>query len=56
MVRRMHVARSTAERLNFEVAIRRYLAEVTPTKRPFTQAGKKSRALSPTHAGSKSPI
>ncbi|OZB62688.1 MAG: integrase [Thiomonas sp. 13-66-29] len=45
MVRGMFVQRALAERLTFEKAMRRYLAEVTPTKRPFTQAGEKQRAV-----------
>lgn len=37
MVRGMFVQRAPAERLTFEKAIERYIAEVTPTKRPATQ-------------------
>lgn len=44
MVRGMYVKRALAEKLLFADAIDRYLAEVTPSKRPFTQAGEKHRA------------
>jgi integrase len=44
MVRGMYVKRAPAEKLLFAAAIDRYLAEVTPSKRPFTQAGEKHRA------------
>ncbi|WP_290874516.1 site-specific integrase [Aquabacterium sp.] len=44
MVRGMYVKRAPAEKLLFADAIDRYLAEVTPSKRPFTQAGEKHRA------------
>ena len=47
MVRGMFIQRAPAERLTFEKAMHRYLAEVTPTKRPMTQNGehKKSTPL-----------
>jgi len=45
MVRGLYVQRGPSERLIFEKAIRRYLAEVTPTKRPFTQQSEKYRAV-----------
>lgn len=38
MVRGMFVQRAPAERMTFEKAIERYIAEVTPTKRPATQS------------------
>ena len=38
MVRGMFVHRAPAERLTFEKAIERYIADVTPTKRPATQS------------------
>ncbi|MDI1350682.1 site-specific integrase [Aquabacterium sp.] len=44
MVRGMYVKRGPAEKMLFAAAIDRYLAEVTPSKRPFTQAGEKHRA------------
>jgi integrase len=37
MVRGLFVRRSPSERMTFAVAMKRYLAEVTPTKRPLTQ-------------------
>jgi integrase len=45
MVRGMFIKRAPSERLTLEVAMKRYLAEVTPTKRPFTQQGEKQRAV-----------
>jgi integrase len=45
MVRGMFVKRAPSERLTFEAATKRYLAEVTPTKRPFTQQGEKRRSV-----------
>ena len=35
MVRGLFIQRGPSERLTFEKAMERYLAEVTPTKRPF---------------------
>lgn len=37
MVRGMYIQRAPAERMTVEEALKRYLAEVTPTKRPMTQ-------------------
>jgi integrase len=45
MVRGMFLQRAPAERLTFTGAMERYLAEVTVTKRPFTQQGERSRSL-----------
>lgn len=45
MVRGMYLQRGPAERLTFEKAMKRYLAEVTPNKRPFTQTGERQRAV-----------
>lgn len=45
MVRGLFVQRGPSERLTFEKAIKRYLAEVTPTKRPFTQIGELRRSV-----------
>lgn len=45
MVRGLFVQRGPSERLTFESAIQRYLAEVTPTKRPFTQMGELRRSV-----------
>lgn len=45
MVRGLFIQRGPSERLTFEKAMQRYLAEVTPTKRPFTQSGERMRAV-----------
>ena len=45
MVRGLFVQRGPSERLTFEKAVLRYLAEVTPTKRPFTQIGELRRSV-----------
>jgi integrase len=45
MVRGLYIRRAPSERLIFESAVKRYLAEVTPTKRPFTQQGERQRAV-----------
>lgn len=47
MVRGMYIHRAPAERMTLETALKRYLQEVTPTKRASTQIGehKKSQAL-----------
>ena len=39
MVRGMYIQRAPAERMAVEAALRRYLREVTPTKRESTQIG-----------------
>lgn len=44
MVRGLFIQRSPAERMTFEAAMKRYLAEVTPTKRPLTQIAERPRA------------
>jgi integrase len=44
MVRGLYVKRAPAERMLFDDAVDRYLQEVTPTKRPFTQQSEKHRA------------
>lgn len=44
MVRGLYVQRAPSERMTFEGAMRRYLREVTPTKRPSTQEAEKRRA------------
>lgn len=46
MVRGLFIQRSPSERMTFENAMRRYLSEVTPTKRPLTQSAEKNRARS----------
>ena len=45
MVRGLFIQRGPSERLTFEKAMQRYLAEVTPTKRPFTQTGELNRSI-----------
>jgi integrase len=45
MVRGVHIVRSTAERMTLAAALKRYTAEVTPTKRPSTQEGEICRAV-----------
>lgn len=45
MVRGLFIQRGSSERLTFEKAMQRYLAEVTPTKRPFTQSGERMRSV-----------
>lgn len=44
MVRGVFIQRAPAERLTFEAAMKRYLTEVTPTKRPLTQNAEKKRS------------
>lgn len=44
MVRGVYINRAPAERLTVEAALQRYLAEVTTTKRPTTQAREKNCA------------
>jgi len=44
MVRGVHIVRATAERLTLAEALKRYTAEVTPTKRPASQEGELRRA------------
>ena len=46
MVRGLFIQRGPSELLTFEKAMKRYLAEVTPTKRPFTQSGERMRSVS----------
>jgi hypothetical protein len=44
MVRGVHIVRAAAERLTLAEALKRYTAEVTPTKRPSSQEGELRRA------------
>lgn len=44
MVRGMYIQRAPAERMTVEDALKRYLAEVTPTKRPMTQLSERLRS------------
>jgi len=45
MVRGVFIQRAPAERMTFDVAMKRYLSEVTPTKRPLTQNAERKRAV-----------
>src|SRR3546814_8167889 len=45
MVRGMYIHRAPAERMTLEAALKRYLREVTPTKRASTQIGEHKKAL-----------
>jgi hypothetical protein len=45
MVRGLFDQRGPSERLTFEKAMQRYLAELTPTKRPLT--GRRAEAIAP---------
>ncbi|MGX2041500.1 site-specific integrase [Methylocaldum sp. MU1018] len=44
MVLGIHIQRAPAERMTVQAALQRYLSEVTPTKRPSTQAAERRRA------------
>jgi hypothetical protein len=44
MVRGLFIQRGPSERITFEAAMKRYLSDVTPTKRPLTQKTEKNRA------------
>lgn len=44
MVRGVPIVRATAERMTLAAALKRYTAEVTPTKRPSSQEGELRRA------------
>jgi integrase len=44
MVRGVFIQRAASERTTFDAAMKRYLAEVTPTKRPTTQNNERKRA------------
>lgn len=44
MVRGLYVGRSKSERLTFSLALDRYLAEVTPSKKPLTQRAERLKA------------
>jgi hypothetical protein len=46
MVRGLFSQRGPSERMTFEVAMKRYLSDVTPTKRPLTQNAERNRARS----------
>ena len=44
MVRGLFIQRGPSERMTFEAAMKRYLSDVTPTKRPLTQNAERNRA------------
>jgi integrase len=44
IVRGAFIVRAPSERMTVEEALKRYLAEVTPTKKPSTQAGEEAKA------------
>ncbi|MDD1016946.1 site-specific integrase [Pseudomonas rubra] len=44
MVRGVYIQRSGSERMTLEAALKRYLSEVTPTKKPSTQRGEANKA------------
>lgn len=46
MVRGLFIQRGPSERMTFETAMKRYLSDVTPTKRPLTQNAERNRAVS----------
>lgn len=44
MVRGTYIVRATADRMTLEIALNRYLTEITPTKRPSSQEAERRRA------------
>ena len=44
MVRGVYIQRSASERMTLEAALKRYLADVTPTKKPSTQKSERHKA------------
>ncbi|MCF5736445.1 tyrosine-type recombinase/integrase [Pseudomonas syringae] len=44
MVRGVYIQRSGSERMTLEAALKRYLSDITPTKKPTTQRGEASKA------------
>jgi len=44
MVRGAYIQRSASERMTLEAALKRYLSDITPTKKPTTQRGETSKA------------
>lgn len=44
MVRGFYIQRSASERMTLEAALKRYLADVTPTKQPSTQKSERHKA------------
>src|ERR1700737_1299248 len=45
MVRGAYVQRASADRMTVADALKRYVAEITPTKRPMTQVAEKRHAV-----------
>lgn len=44
MVRGVYIRRSGSEKMTLEVALKRYLSDITPTKKPSTQLGEATKA------------
>ena len=44
MVRGVYIMRSGSERMTLEAALKRYLSDITPTKKPSTQRGEITKA------------
>jgi integrase len=44
MVRGVYIQRTGSERMTLEAALKRYLSDITPTKKPTTQRGETSKA------------
>ena len=45
MVRGAYVQKASADRMTVADALKRYVAEITPTKRPMTQVAEKRNAV-----------
>ena len=45
MVRGVYIQRSGAERMTLEMALKRYLSDISPTKKPTTQKAEATKAL-----------
>lgn len=43
MVRGVYIRRSGLEKMTLEAALKRYLSDITPTKKPSTQRGETSK-------------
>ena len=44
MVRGVYIQRSASERMTLEAALKRYLADITPTKKPSSQKSERHKA------------
>ena len=44
MVRGLYIQRSASERMTLEAALKRYLADITPTKKPSSQKSERHKA------------